>query len=236
MGKSLSNPGREPGDTRKLGERVAAAIENEIMARGWPVGEVLGSEAHLIERFGVSRAVLREAVRIVESHHVARMRRGPNGGLIVSAPEMGAVQASAARFLDYADVSQEDLFVVRSVLELASIRQVIDRLDESIIAALRGALSEERILFAEHGITLHRPDIHVLIARLSGNPALWLFVDVLDNLTQHRTKRQVPRDLDLAEELHRTHTGIVEAIIAGDAPLAQHRMSRHLDAMSGFYR
>ena len=228
--------GATGGGTRKLGQVIAAKIEREVIREGWPVGRVLGSEAQLIERFGVSRAVLREAVRIVESHQVARMRRGPNGGLIVTAPEMTAVQASAALFLDYANVSQEDLFQVRSALELSSIKQVVDRLDETIIARLREAIDAEAVEFAERGIRSHSPDLHVEIAKLSGNPALWLFVDVLTRLTQQRASGNVPNDPALADELHRTHAGIVEAIIEGDAGLAQHRMSRHLRAAAEFYR
>lgn len=224
------------GDRRKLGARIAGQIESEIRRNGWPVGEVLGSEAQLIERFGVSRAVLREAVRILESHHVARMRRGPNGGLIVTAPDMAVVQASAALFLDYVRVSQDDLFEVRSALELACIRQVVDRLDETIIERLRSAIADEGSQLADVGLSASQPDLHVLIAEVSGNPALWLFVDVLTRLTQKRAHRNVPNTAELADELHRTHAGIVDAIIEGDVGLAQHRMSRHLRSVASYYR
>src|SRR5438067_13885634 len=70
---------RVPGE--KLGVVVARQIEAEILDRGFPVGEVVGSEAGLIERYGVSRAVLREAIRLLEHRNVAAMRRGPGGGL-----------------------------------------------------------------------------------------------------------------------------------------------------------
>ena len=72
-----------PARGRKLGEQLAERVEEEIIASGWPVGKVLGSEAELIERYGVSRAVFREAMRIVDHHGVAEMRRGPGGGLVV---------------------------------------------------------------------------------------------------------------------------------------------------------
>ena len=79
-----------PGRGRKLGEQLAERVEEEIIASGWPVGKVLGSEAELIERYGVSRAVFREAMRIVDHHGVAEMRRGPGGGLVVVAPKADA--------------------------------------------------------------------------------------------------------------------------------------------------
>src|SRR5205809_51921 len=83
-----TEPGPDrPGDPAlgKLAAQVARRIEAEVVRRGWPVGESLGSEPELRTRHGVSRSVLREAVRLVEHHQVARMRRGPNGGLFVVA-------------------------------------------------------------------------------------------------------------------------------------------------------
>ena len=74
--------GAGPAPTRKLARRAADRIISEVVARGWPVGEVLGSEVELLERYGLSRAVFREAVRIVEHLQVARMRRGPGGGTL----------------------------------------------------------------------------------------------------------------------------------------------------------
>jgi DNA-binding FadR family transcriptional regulator len=34
-----------PARGRKLGEQLAERVEEEIIASGWPVGKVLGSEA-----------------------------------------------------------------------------------------------------------------------------------------------------------------------------------------------
>src|SRR5487761_879245 len=71
----------------KLAESAARRLEAEIAEVGWPVGQILGSEPELIERLGVSRAIFREAVRLLEQDNVASMRRGPGGGLIVTAPD-----------------------------------------------------------------------------------------------------------------------------------------------------
>ena len=72
---------------RKLAEVVADRIRDDIAADGWRVGEVFGSETDLLHRYEVSRAVLREAVRLLEHHSVAWMRRGPGGGLAVQTPD-----------------------------------------------------------------------------------------------------------------------------------------------------
>ena len=39
-----------------------------------------------MERYGIGRATLREAIRQLERHGVANMRRGSGGGLVISRP------------------------------------------------------------------------------------------------------------------------------------------------------
>src|SRR5690349_10951425 len=95
--------------TGKLASQVARGIEAEVVRRGWPVGLSLGSEMELRERFGVSRSVLREAVRLVEHHQVARMRRGPNGGLFVTAPDTGPATRAMVIYLEYVGTTVADL-------------------------------------------------------------------------------------------------------------------------------
>src|SRR3954470_7230869 len=80
-----------PDSSPKRAAQLADQIIEDVTARGWPVGEVLGSETELLEQYSVSRAVFREAVRLLEHQHVARTRRGPGGGLVVTEPAVGTV-------------------------------------------------------------------------------------------------------------------------------------------------
>ncbi len=59
--------------------RIARLVEEDLIARGWPQDASLGSEVELAEKYGVGRAVVREAVRILEVRGTARMVRGPSG-------------------------------------------------------------------------------------------------------------------------------------------------------------
>ena len=83
----------------KGAEAVARNITQTIVAEGLQPGDLVGTEPELIEREGVSRALLREAVRLLEHHQIARMRRGPGGGLFVMAPSANAVTEVAAIYL-----------------------------------------------------------------------------------------------------------------------------------------
>ncbi len=67
--RDVPRPGAD--SNAKRAAKVADLIIEDVMALGWPVGDVLGSETDLLERYQVSRAVFREAVRLVEHQQVA---------------------------------------------------------------------------------------------------------------------------------------------------------------------
>jgi DNA-binding FadR family transcriptional regulator len=77
---------------------AAWQLENDIFAEGTPAGAVFGDQAALIDRYGFSRATLREAVRLLEDRQIARMRRGPGGGLVILPISGGAVAAAVADY------------------------------------------------------------------------------------------------------------------------------------------
>jgi DNA-binding FadR family transcriptional regulator len=231
----------DPHATGKRGQITARAIADEIVRRGWVVGDSLGSESELLDRFDVSRAVLREAIRLLEHQGVARMGKGPSGGLVVTAPDATAVVEAAALYCEFRGVDISQLYESRSALELTCVEIVARSINEDNIIALREALEAGEATCDPEGLAVSGHDLHVLIAHLTGNPTLELFVSSLVELTARYTAempspdrvspitRTGADDMDAATHAHR---GIVEAIVSGDAALARHRMGRHLAAMA----
>lgn len=217
----------------KLAEAVASQLENDVIAAGWPVGAVLGNEQGLADRYGVGRAVIREAMRLMEHHQVARTRRGRNGGLVVIEPDVSAVVESMSIYLEYLRLGINDLFEARTVLELFSVRLASDRLDEDQLVALRHEIEDESTNIESYlGRDRHR--MHEVVAESTGNAALSLFIRTTVTLT-YRFFRTVlgdgPRSRTAPRETHRAHAAIVEAIVSGDGFQARHRMLRHLTAL-----
>src|SRR3954454_8179641 len=114
--RSVTAPVKDDDPRAKLAQAVAGRLRDDIVASGWPVGSVVGSESDLLARYGISRAVLREAVRLLEYHSVARMRRGPGGGLVVGTPDPQASIDTMALYLEYRKVSAADLVAVRDAV------------------------------------------------------------------------------------------------------------------------
>ncbi len=236
--RDLTRPGAD--SNAKRAAKVADLIVEDVMALGWPVGEVLGSEAELLERYQVSRAVFREAVRLVEHQQVARTRRGPGGGVVVTEPTVGAVIDAVVLYLHRVDARLDEIFEARIVLEelacrLAAARGVGNRNSDSDPDSDFAALGH----FAKSAPIDPASDpreLHVLVAALSGNAGLELFVEVFNRVAQLYSPDWQRLGTDIGKETVHAHAMIAEAIMARDGPLASKRMRKHLQAEADFFR
>lgn len=224
-----------PGPS-KLAENVARRLFTGVMTDGWVIGRPLGSEPELMAKFGVSRAILREAARVLEHHQIAAMRRGPGGGLFVTEPGLDATSEAMAIYLDRRGIEPAHLFEVRSIVEMAVLGRVIRRRDDDVATTLNKVHAAELAAPLESfPVTGH--DFHIVLANLSGNRVLALFTDVLVRLS--RSHGAMPADaagpLPTAEVID-VHERIIDAIIAGDVDLARHRMRHHLTALTRWVR
>ena len=211
-----------------MAERVAVALRDDIERAGWPIDTVFGSEPELIARYDVSRAILREAVRILEHDGAVRTKRGPGGGLVVSAPDSAAIVRAASLSLEHARVTPQQLVDVRAALEAAAVRMTARSPRPGVARAVMASVENEAL---GGDAAIHLYDVHHRIAEESGCRPLALFVRVMSELVARHTQ-PTPRSVlpKIAAQTHIAHKRIAEAIAAGDADLAERRMRRHLSA------
>ena len=226
----------ETGPANKLASTIARDIEADIVRRGWPIGESLGSEHALQQRFCVSRSVLREAVRLVEHHQVARMRRGPNGGLLICEPDAGPATRAVVIYLEYLGTTLADLLNARLVLEPLAASLAAERIDEAGIDRLRAVLRGEQ--HWRPGLPAPRDEFHIALAERSKSPVLQLFIDVLMRLTtryalQSRTD-SASEAIEAIDYMHNDHSEIVAAVTAGDSARAKTLSERHVEAVTAW--
>ena len=238
---TVAEPGLDHGsqvtvssNNGKLATRIARRIEAEVIGRGWPVGESLGSEPELRERYGVSRSVLREAVRLVEHHQVARMRRGPNGGLFVTEPDAGPAAQAMVILLEHRGTTLDELIQTRRLLEPLAAALAAESITEEGIEQLREILEREKNL-PDTPSTYQAEALPRALGELSANPVLRLFIEVLVRLTSRYSlaSRHAPVSVrrKARSEAYRFHVDIVDAVVAGDAGRAETRLAEYLDAV-----
>lgn len=218
---------RRPAATRWTPQAVADEIERDVIRRGWPVGTVYATQPELEQRFGVSRTLLREATRLLEQHKVVVPRQGRGGGLVIATPDHEAVTRSVSLLLNYQKLSVDELRDVRMPLEITAARLAAERIDGTAADRIVAVIAAETADPVGVGTALNAPNLHVVLAELSGNRALALFCRVLNEVGRQGAEAGIA-DRATGVRLIKQHVAVADAVIAGNAELAADRMREHV--------
>src|SRR5579864_7924004 len=109
---------------REKPQQVADELRSLILSGELVEGDSLGHEPDLVERFGVSRPSLREALRILEAEGLVTVVRGVRGGVVVHEPDERMTARTAALVLQARNVALADVFEARSLLEPLAARGI----------------------------------------------------------------------------------------------------------------
>lgn len=110
---------------RKVYEQVIEQIQQNILAGDLKKGDKLPSERELCELMNISRASVREAIRVLEAMGVIESIHG-EGNFICTNPEKSLLQPLSMIFRLNNGKSQ-DIFELRKVLEIESSRLAANR-------------------------------------------------------------------------------------------------------------
>ncbi|MDB5972465.1 MAG: hypothetical protein JWQ90_4915 [Hydrocarboniphaga sp.] len=207
----------------KLAQRLALALARDVAAKGWP-RERLSDEAGLIERFGVSRSVLREAIRMLELHGIVRPQRGRGGGLMIGRPNADYTIASAKRYLRRAGLGASDYLAVREALERGAIHLAVTRAHAADLRAI-SELNSRLQAADDTQITALAIEWHAQLSQLGRNRALSLLLRTLFTLTEEAQPR-LPADI--AQTLRKRHARLTQALLDRDEPRAQLVAQEHV--------
>jgi GntR family transcriptional repressor for pyruvate dehydrogenase complex len=209
----------------KVAEVVARQLAKDVVERGLPPGTVLPSEAAMLKRYGVGRASLREALRILEIYGLIRMKPGPGGGPVVTEVESRAFADSSSFFFFVHRATLRQVIEAKDAVEPMLARLAAERADANGVARLTRVIEAERIEMAASDAWGSKPaEFHRLLAELGGNPVLGLFANSILEL-QRKLNNEFPTQ-DRAATL-RLHERVAAAIKKRDGAEAERLMHRH---------
>ncbi|WP_427919230.1 FadR/GntR family transcriptional regulator [Streptomyces sp. cg40] len=215
-------------DRTRLSTRVADLIARTILEEGLPQGHRLPPEREMIEHFGVGRATLREALRILESDGLLRMRMGPAGGPEVSRPEIDRVTRVLFLFLVTSQATLRDIYAVRAAVDPATARlaavEADPRRDQGLmesVSRMKASVSDERAFLRECE-TFHR-----LVAESCRNP-MFAAVSLSLHTILDGHEAGVRYSRAALRSVVELHTAITTAIVAGDADAAEEAAADHV--------
>jgi len=149
----MTSPAVRRGGARAY-EHLAAHLRTEIVTGRIRPGQRLRSEAALCDQFGVSRATVREALRVLSSQNLIRTSKGAGGGSFATVPSVDHVSESLGESLNLLAssdfVTLEELIEAREMLEVPAARLAARRGDPDRIAMLRAAIPNDPL---ERGVS-----------------------------------------------------------------------------------
>ena len=220
-------------DRRPLSEQVADALTTQILEENLQPGDQLPTEPELIESFGVSRTVVREAGRTLVARGVVSIR--PRRGMQVADFDERNLSRQIALMLRLGGGTFSQLMEVRKALEpdmaaAAALRRSDVEISElNRLVSLIEVVDGEDFNLTEH--VAHDLEFHSVIARSTGNPFFsHLILPFNEILTA--TYAHSPGYAPERSKTHDEHSRIAAAIEAGDAELARALSEEHVSRVS----
>lgn len=211
-----------------LASRVTRQIEHLIIEGHLQLDDRLPPERELARQFGVSRTVVREAVRALVAKGLLEVH--PGSGTMVRSPTAETIAQSMTLFLRAGkpELDYEKVLEVRRVLEveiagLAAERRTAKDLEEmEEILHEASEIQDDRDRFAKSDV-----DFHAALARATHNE---LFSLLLDSVVDIMIKvRQMGFDVPgMPVRALKHHRAILEQVKAGDPQRARQAMREHL--------
>jgi GntR family transcriptional repressor for pyruvate dehydrogenase complex len=223
--------------THKISDQIIEQIRNAILSGRFKPGDKVASEKELMSEFGVSKATLREALRVLEGMGLVEIRKGIAGGVFIAEVDMKTTIHGIINFLHFKTVSVKDITMIRYLLEPPVAQIAASRIQPDDIMKLESLIIENPAV--PHTIVSREIGFHRYLARMTENPILILVMDFIDNILNDIKFQLDPGD-EFYHKVARAHQAILECLKKKDGVGARREIvndllevGNHLARLSG---
>ncbi|MFD1613298.1 FadR/GntR family transcriptional regulator [Sphingomonas tabacisoli] len=164
------------GAPPKMAQVIARGLRADIASGRLANGKRLPLEPELIAKYGVSRAVVREALRLLESAGLVVVKRGPKGGAVVTHRTSAVVRESLLLSLQLAEVRLGEVYdCLLGVLPAAARLAAEKRPAETAEALRQHSERHRRSVNDLHSFSLQNQAFNQVMLANCGNHAMQLF-------------------------------------------------------------
>ncbi len=221
------SPFRAVGSKGRLVDRVVNDIQRLIVGGDLEPGMKLPPEREIAEQIGVSRTVVREAVRILMARGLLATRHGV--GTIVQQITQEHVSEQLNLLLRTSGISLAKLHEVRTILEVEMAGLAAQQATGGDIAHLRHILAEMDASKGSPTEFANRDaEFHTALAQTTHNPLFSVLLGSIRDLMQE-VRLSVSHYPDLFATVMPDHYRILDRVIANDVAGARQAMQAHLE-------
>jgi DNA-binding FadR family transcriptional regulator len=224
----------KPISTTSAAQQIADQIREGIMEGTLPPGQRLPPEHEMAANYGVSRATVREAIKLLAAAQLITSTRGAAGGTFVALPEPETVAESVgdaialwfrAGSTTLAEVNEAREWAERTCVVLATERrteQDLERIRATLDQGTDPSIDMDQFLATDI-------DFHVAICRAAKNSVLELTMTAI-HLVRPWTNTVVFAMLD-RKQIADEHRRIYEAIRDSDVDAAGRAFDAHMKTL-----
>nr|WP_321240675.1 FCD domain-containing protein [uncultured Tolumonas sp.] len=217
-------------EPKRLYQEIGMRLRNELSSGQYKIGDRLPPERDIAEQFEVSRAVVREALIMLEIENLIEVRKG-SGVYVMNLPEQ---QLAATGQTRDDDVGPFELLQARQFLESDIAAFAATQVTKNDIAQMRQALEMEKDILDSSGEDDDGDRLfHMLIAQSTGNSIL---AEIIEQLWLRRVNSPMWRklhsritDTSYRQEWLADHHKILAALQRKDPKMARQAMWQHLE-------
>jgi GntR family transcriptional repressor for pyruvate dehydrogenase complex len=213
-----------------LADQAAESIRNYIVTHELKPGAMLPSANILATQLGVSRSVIREALKDLVGQNAIEIINGK--GAIVKAVDSQDLTTFFQRALGFDHKAIHELLEVRQGLEVQAARLAAVRRTVADLEALSDIVVHMQDHFQDvEAYTANDLEFHLGVAAATGNTMMIHIVESLRDATWDSMHRWHGKQRTAEEyaQVQQLHIAIMHAIREADPEAAAHAMSRHFD-------
>lgn len=217
-----------------LYELLADKLESKIISDTNLFGQKLPSEQELAKNFGVSRNIVREALKLLKERGLITSHTGD--GSYVSKPELQTLTNVISRILVMHNIDAADSYEVLVMLESKACSLATERATEAdfdALAAINRQMEEKQAaLYLRVDLDVQ---FHAQIADISGNALLSFFVKSMTHLHEAMIRQAIQSDGGSQDGIG-YHDKIIAALRARNAKQAEQIMREHIEESMRRYK
>jgi DNA-binding FadR family transcriptional regulator len=219
-------------------ERVVAFVRDQLISKKLKEGDRLLAERDLAAVLGVSRPVVREALRALAALGAVEIRRGH--GSIVRRPDFSMLGEFFTLALAQESNAVDDVMQARIAIERQAVRLACNKATPSDLDAL-GTAFTRIVETIEDPVRGGKADyaFHAGLVAAAHSPTLSVVYTAISDLLRrsHMERREQIINLDgIGDYLIDHHGSILSAVVDRDAERADHLLLEHFDIGAEFRR
>lgn len=232
---SIAAGERDVAGRRRVFEQVCDSIRQDLANGVLKEGDKLPAEREIAGQLGVSRSVVREAIRALEATGLLQLKKGVNGGAYITHADGAAFVQSMQDVVLRGNLSLHDLTEVRMQLLVTGVAIAAARRTPADVRALQLNLEEtaaQMNRFEEDGdasaLVAPVANFSKLIGTASKNKLLSILINAVTDIQMHAfITLNMPFDFPFLAQ----RRDIVERIAAQDSPGAIEKMVSYLSSV-----